>query len=191
MDITIGVLGLQGAVREHVQAVEACGANALVIKSPSQLNEVDGLIMPGGESTAIRKLIDAYAFLEPLRAFAKEKPVFGTCAGLILLATHIRNSDMVHLGLLDMTVERNAFGRQRESFEETIHIKGIAEDFTAVFIRAPIIVSVGDDVDVLASIGDRIVAVQQGHLLATAFHPELAGDHRMTEHFIKLVSKQA
>ncbi|NGP45185.1 pyridoxal 5'-phosphate synthase glutaminase subunit PdxT [Bacillaceae bacterium SIJ1] len=189
MDITIGVLSLQGAFREHVRAVEALGARALTVKTPDQLASIDGLIIPGGESTAIRKLMDAYGFIEPLKSFAEEKPVFGTCAGLIMLAARIQNSDHVHLGLIDMTVERNAFGRQRESFEETLHIEGVADAFEAVFIRAPSIVSVGSEVNVLARLGERIVAVQQKHWLATAFHPELTGDHRMTEHFLKLVQQ--
>ncbi|WP_018665284.1 pyridoxal 5'-phosphate synthase glutaminase subunit PdxT [Heyndrickxia acidiproducens] len=184
----IGVLGLQGAVREHIRAVEKCGAEGIVIKRKEQLNEMDGLILPGGESTTMRKLIDTYGFMDELRQFAKNGgPVFGTCAGLILLARHIEGQDDAHIGAMDITVARNSFGRQRESFEENIGIHQVAQDFPAVFIRAPHIVSVADHVEVLAECRGRIVAVQQGKMLGCSFHPELTDDTRMTEYFLKMV----
>ncbi|MFD1019394.1 pyridoxal 5'-phosphate synthase glutaminase subunit PdxT [Thalassobacillus hwangdonensis] len=186
----IGVLGLQGAVREHIRSVEASGAEGIIVKKIAQLDEIDGLIIPGGESTTMRRLIDKYDFLEPLKQFGKSgKPIFGTCAGMILLASEINGSYDVHLGLMDMKVERNAFGRQRESFEADLDIKGVAEAFNAVFIRAPYILEVGADTEVLATYNDSIVAAQQGHLLACAFHPELTDDHRMTAHFVKMVEE--
>lgn len=186
----IGVLGLQGAVREHVRSIEASGAEAVIVKRTSQLNDIDGLILPGGESTTMRRLIDKYNFLKPLKQFGQSgKPIFGTCAGLILLATDIQGQDQPHLGLMNMTVERNAFGRQRESFEAHLDIKGIAEGYEAVFIRAPYIVDVGDGSEVLAKQNDKIVAAQDRHYLACAFHPELTDDHRLTEHFVRMVEE--
>lgn len=188
--LKIGVLGLQGAVREHVTSIEACGAEALVVKSPSQLNEIDGLIMPGGESTTMRRLIDKYDFLEPLKDFSKQgKPLFGTCAGLILLAKNIVDYDEPHIDVLDVTVERNSFGRQRESFEAELNITDVADDFVGVFIRAPHIVEVGEDVEILSKHNGRIVAARQGHLLGCSFHPELTNDHRMTQLFLNMVKE--
>ncbi|UOQ83810.1 pyridoxal 5'-phosphate synthase glutaminase subunit PdxT [Gracilibacillus salinarum] len=188
--VKIGVLGLQGAIREHIRSVEASGAEGIVIKYKEQLDEIDGLILPGGESTTMRRLIDKYDFLDALKNFGQQgKPIFGTCAGLILLATDIVGQDHAHLALVDMKVERNAFGRQRESFEAAINIKGVAEDYEAVFIRAPYIAEVGPEVDVLATHNDKIVAAQQGHYLCSAFHPELTDDHRLTEYFVKMVER--
>ncbi|MFP3121295.1 MULTISPECIES: pyridoxal 5'-phosphate synthase glutaminase subunit PdxT [Bacillaceae] len=188
--ITIGVLGLQGAVREHIQSIEASGARAVVVKKVEQLTELDGLILPGGESTTMRRLIDKYGFMESLRQFAQEgKPMFGTCAGMILLAKNLVGYDEAHIGVMDITVERNAFGRQRESFEAPLSIKGVGEDFIGVFIRAPYVVGVEGHVDVLATHGDRIVAVQQGPFLAASFHPELTDDHRITAYFVKMVEE--
>ncbi|MDQ0351554.1 5'-phosphate synthase pdxT subunit [Alkalibacillus filiformis] len=187
---TIGVLGLQGAIREHVRSIEACGKEAVIVKKPEQLEEVDGLILPGGESTTMRRLIDRYNFFEPLQQFGKAgKPIFGTCAGLILLASDIEGQNDAHLGLMDMTVARNAFGRQKESFEVPVEIKGVAEDFEAVFIRAPYILEVKADTEVLGVYDGKIVAAQQGHLLATAFHPELTDDHRLVQHFVEMVDQ--
>lgn len=188
--ITIGVLGLQGAVREHVQSIEASGAQGVVVKKVEQLTELDGLILPGGESTTMRRLIDKYGFMEPLRQFAQEgKPMFGTCAGMILLAKNLVGYDEAHIGVMDITVERNAFGRQRESFEAPLSIKGVGENFIGVFIRAPYVVSVEENVDVLSTHGDRVVAVQQGPFLAASFHPELTDDHRITAYFVKMVEE--
>jgi pyridoxal 5'-phosphate synthase pdxT subunit len=190
MMVKIGVLGLQGAVREHVKSIEACGAEAVVVKKVEQLEAIDGLIIPGGESTTMRRLMDKYGFIEPLRKFAaKGRPMFGTCAGLIILAKKIVSYDEPHLGLMDITVERNSFGRQRESFEAQLSIAGIADDFIGVFIRAPHIVEVGEDVEILAKHGDRIVAARQGQFLGCSFHPELTDDHRVTQYFINMVKE--
>ncbi|MFE8704187.1 pyridoxal 5'-phosphate synthase glutaminase subunit PdxT [Cytobacillus sp. FJAT-54145] len=188
--IKIGVLGLQGAVREHAQSIEACGAEAVVIKRKEQLEEVAGLIMPGGESTAMRRLIDKYDFMDSLKEFAQSgKPMFGTCAGLILLAKNLVGYDQPHIGAMDVTVERNSFGRQRESFEVDLDIAGVANDYNAVFIRAPHIVQAGEDVEVLAKHNERIVMAREGNFLGCSFHPELTDDHRITQYFINMVKE--
>ncbi|RLQ90013.1 pyridoxal 5'-phosphate synthase glutaminase subunit PdxT [Falsibacillus albus] len=188
--VKIGVLGLQGAVREHVRAIEESGAEALVIKKVEQLEEIDGIIIPGGESTTMRRLIDKYHFLEPLKDFAAQgKPMFGTCAGLILLAKNIVDYAEPHLGVMDVTVERNSFGRQKESFEADLAIADVADDFNAVFIRAPHIVKAGENVQVLAKHEGRIVAAREGRYLGCSFHPELTDDHRMTAYFVKMVEE--
>jgi 5'-phosphate synthase pdxT subunit len=188
--LKIGVLGLQGAVREHIRSVEACGAEGIVIKTTNQLDEVDGLIIPGGESTTMRRLIDKYNFMEPLRKFGQDgKPMFGTCAGLILLSKNLVGYNESHLGLLDVTVERNSFGRQKDSFEAELMITGVGEDFVGVFIRAPHIVEVGEDVEILSKHNGRIVAARQGQFLGCSFHPELTDDHRMTQLFINMVKE--
>ncbi|KAA0755065.1 pyridoxal 5'-phosphate synthase glutaminase subunit PdxT [Bacillus sp. AR2-1] len=188
--VKIGVLGLQGAVREHIKSVEASGAEAVVVKRIEQLEEIDGLILPGGESTTMRRLIDKYAFMEPLRTFAKSgKPMFGTCAGMILLAKTLIGYEEAHIGAMDITVERNAFGRQKDSFEAALSIKGVGEEFIGVFIRAPYVVNVDDDVEVLSTHGDRMVAVKQNQFLAASFHPELTDDHRVTAYFVEMVKE--
>ncbi|WP_062107855.1 pyridoxal 5'-phosphate synthase glutaminase subunit PdxT [Bacillus niameyensis] len=190
--VKVGILGLQGAVREHARAVQNCGAEPIVIKTAEQLTEVDGLILPGGESTTMRRLIDRYELLEPLKQFAVQgKPMFGTCAGLILLAKRISGQSGSHLGLMDITVERNSFGRQRESFEVDIPIAKVAEDqkMTAVFIRAPHIKEAGENVEVLAKYEGRIVAVKEGQFLGCSFHPELTDDDRFTQFFVQMVKK--
>ncbi|ENH98462.1 glutamine amidotransferase subunit PdxT [Gracilibacillus halophilus YIM-C55.5] len=186
--VRIGVLGLQGAIQEHVRSIETTGAETVVIKRTDQLADIDGLVIPGGESTTMRRLIDKYDFFEALRHFGEQGyPIFGTCAGLILLAKEIEGQDQAHLELMDMTVERNAFGRQRESFEATLAIQGVADDFEAVFIRAPYITQVGSDVEILATYQDKIVAAQQGHYLCSAFHPELTDDDRLAAYFVDMV----
>ena len=186
--ISIGVLGLQGAVREHVRSIEASGAKAIVIKQAEQLSSVDGLIMPGGESTTMRRLIDLYGFMQPLRDFAQAgKPVFGTCAGLILLAKDVVGYDKPHLGVMDVNVERNSFGRQKESFEADLMVTGLDEPYNAVFIRAPHIVSAGPNTQILATHNDRIVLARDGQFLGCSFHPELTDDHRITKYFVKMV----
>ncbi|WP_404330622.1 pyridoxal 5'-phosphate synthase glutaminase subunit PdxT [Mesobacillus maritimus] len=186
--VKIGVLGLQGAVREHVRAVESSGAEAFVIKWPEELKEMDGLIIPGGESTTMRKLIDKYNFMPELKQFAADgKPMFGTCAGLILLAKHVVGYQEPHIGVMDVTVERNSFGRQRESFESDLDINGVAEQFSAVFIRAPHIVEAGENVEVLAKHNGRVVAAREGQFLGCSFHPELTDDHRLTAFFVQMV----
>jgi 5'-phosphate synthase pdxT subunit len=188
--LKIGVLGLQGAVREHIRSIEACGAEGIIVKTHNQLDEVDGLIIPGGESTTMRRLIDKYDFMEPLKNFAATgKPMFGTCAGLILLAKNLLGYSESHLGLLDVTVERNSFGRQKDSFEAELMITGVGEDFVGVFIRAPHIVEVGEDVEILSKHNGRIVAARQGQFLGCSFHPELTDDHRMTQLFVNMVKE--
>jgi len=188
--VKVGVLGLQGAVREHAKSVEASGAQAVIVKKVEQLEELDGLIIPGGESTTMRRLIDKYDFMEPLRDFAKSgKPMFGTCAGLILLAKRIVGYDEPHIGVMDITVERNSFGRQVDSFEAELMIPGVADDFVGVFIRAPHIVEAGENVEVLAKHNDRIVAARDGQFLGCSFHPELTDDHRFTQYFVKMVEE--
>ena len=188
--IKIGVLALQGAVREHIQSVEACGVEAIAIKHKEELTEVDGLILPGGESTTMRRLIDKYDFMDALKAFAKEgKPMFGTCAGLILLAKNLVDYSEPHIGVMDVTVERNSFGRQVDSFEADLAIKDVASDFPAVFIRAPHIVEAGENVEILAKHNDRIVAAREGQFLGCSFHPELTEDHRFTAYFVEMVKE--
>ncbi|KKB73198.1 MULTISPECIES: pyridoxal 5'-phosphate synthase glutaminase subunit PdxT [Bacillus] len=188
--LTIGVLGLQGAVREHIRSIEACGAAGKVVKWPEDLKEIDGLILPGGESTTMRRLIDTYQFMKPLQEFAASgKPMFGTCAGLIILAKKIAGSDDAHLGVLNVTVERNSFGRQRDSFEADLTVKGLDRPFTGVFIRAPHILEAGADVEVLSEHDGRIVAAKQGNLLGCSFHPELTDDDRITKLFIDMAEQ--
>ena len=176
--VKIGVLALQGAVREHIRSVEECGAEGIAIKKVEELNEVDGLILPGGESTAMRRLIDKYNFMDALKEFAAEgKPMFGTCAGLILLAKNLVGHEP-HIGVMDITVERNSFGRQVDSFEADLAIKDVADNFPAVFIRAPHIVEAGEEVEILSKHNDRIVAAREGQYLGCSFHPELTDNHR-------------
>lgn len=184
----VGVLALQGAVREHLHSIEACGAEAVVVKWPEDLNGIDALILPGGESTTMRRLIDRYGLMEPLREFAKSgKPMFGTCAGLILLAKDLMGNDEPHLGVMDAVVERNSFGRQVDSFEAELAVEGLDNPFHAVFIRAPHIVSVGPTAKVLCEHGGKIVMARDGQFLGCSFHPELTADHRITEYFIGMI----
>lgn len=186
--LTIGVLGLQGAVDEHLKQIVALGEQAVVVKDPEQLNEIDGLIIPGGESTAMRKLMDRYGFMEPILAFFEQKkPIFGTCAGMVLAAKELVGMEQPHLGLIDMSVKRNGFGRQRESFEARITVKGMNEPFTGIFIRAPFAVQIGENVEVLASYEENVIAARQEHVLVCAFHPELTGDIRFIQLFIEMV----
>ena len=184
----IGVLCLQGAVREHVASLQKCDVDVVCVKKKEQIADLDGLIIPGGESTTIGKLIDRFDLGQTLIDFIKAgKPVYGTCAGLILLANNVEGSDQFVLGGMDITVSRNAFGRQRESFEEDLPISALGETpFRAVFIRAPLITSHGEGVSVLATCGDEIVAARQGNILVSSFHPELTDDTRMHEYFVEL-----
>jgi len=186
----IGVLALQGAVREHCQAIRACGAESVEIKYVDQLQEIDGLIIPGGESTTVGKLMVRHEMIEPLQRMGAEGfPVFGTCTGLILLAKDIHGSDQPRLGLMDMTVERNAFGRQIASFEMDLSIPEIGgPDFHAIFIRAPYISRVGPGVRVLAEYEGKILMARENNLLAAAFHPELTEDLRIHRYFLEIVS---
>lgn len=186
----IGVLALQGAVEEHIEQIETLGAKAVPIKKPDELNSIDGLILPGGESTTMRKLIDRYHFLIPLQEFAaKQKPIFGTCAGMVLLAKELADTESSHLGLMDIFVKRNAFGRQRESFEVQLEVAGFQERIPAVFIRAPYIEKASEKVEVLAQYEGHIVGARQGHLLVSSFHPELTSDTRFLQLFIDMVSQ--
>jgi 5'-phosphate synthase pdxT subunit len=183
----IGVLALQGAVREHLQMVEACGQEAVAIKRVEELTDIDGLILPGGESTAIRRLMDRYGFTEALRE--SELPMFGTCAGVILLAERIIGQEGGHLGKLDITVERNSFGRQVDSFEVALDILGLEEKAHAVFIRAPHIDAVGEGVQVLSKVGEKIVAVRSDRHLGISFHPELTDSLVFHKYFIEMVQE--
>ena len=188
----IGVLALQGAFREHIQKLRDLGVEAVEVRLPQELEGLDGLIVPGGESTTMGKLMDAYDLYEPIRQLAEHgKPVWGTCAGMIMLAKDIDGSDQPRLGLMDIGVNRNAFGRQVDSFEADLPVDGLGEGpFHAVFIRAPLLTRAGQGVHVLAQLPDgRMVAAEQGNLLATAFHPELTDDKRFHEYFLKLAHK--
>lgn len=186
----IGVLALQGAFIEHQHMIEQLGAQTTQVRLPQHLAGLDGLIMPGGESTTIGKLATEYGLIEPLKQFAQEKPTWGTCAGLIFLAKNIGIDHQPILGLMDVHVDRNAFGRQIDSFEQDLEFKGLSTDepYPMVFIRAPIVREVGKGVEILAKIDEKtIVAVKQGHLLGTAFHPELTDDLRIHELFLNMV----
>lgn len=173
----IGVLALQGDVREHVQALESWGAEPVLVRRPAELEALDGLVLPGGESTTMAKLARTFGLLEPLRAAAAAGlPMFGTCAGMILLADRVIDGAVGQetIGGLDLTVRRNAFGRQVDSFEAELVVSGLEQPVHAVFIRAPWVEEVGPSVEVLARWDDHPVAVRQGHLMATSFHPEVA-----------------
>lgn len=188
----IGILALQGAVAEHQRSLEKAGAEAVAVKRADQLEELHGLIIPGGESTTIGKLMRKYGFIEAIRTFAEQgKPIFGTCAGLIVLADRIDSGEEAHLGLMDMTVSRNAFGRQRESFETKLEVKGLPDPLRAVFIRAPLIKEVGDSVDVLSTYNGEIVTARQGSMLACSFHPELTDDFGLHAYFLSMVKEAA
>ena len=181
----IGVLALQGAVREHVQMLEALGCEAVRVTRAENLVGLDGLILPGGESTTMRKLLDRYELLEPIRLLAiNGLPMFGTRAGLILLAREVFDSQS-HVAVMDVKVARNSYGRQVDSFEVDLTIEGIGESVPAVFIRAPHIVSVGEQVIILATYENRIVLAQDRNLLGCSFHPELTKDTRIMQFFIE------
>jgi len=189
----IGILALQGDFAEHIAMLKRLNVETFEVRLPEQLNDLDGLIIPGGESTTIGKLAVAYNLMEPLKIFGQRHAIWGTCAGAIFLSKDI-SRDQPLLGLMDIKVQRNAFGRQIDSFEtdlvipELEQITGSNLPYHAVFIRAPIIESVYGDAKILASVEDgRIVAAQQGSLLATSFHPELTSDTRFHEYFLSLV----
>lgn len=187
----VGVLALQGAVAEHVRSLEKAGVEGVAVKHTQELAELDGLIIPGGESTTIGKLMRKYDFIQAIQAFSGQgKPVFGTCAGLIVMAKEIEGGEEAHLGLMDIKVSRNAFGRQKESFETDLEVKGLATPLRAVFIRAPLITAVGEGVEVLSVYKDEIVTARQGHLLVSSFHPELTDDYSLHTYFVEMV-KQA
>ncbi|MGD6885025.1 pyridoxal 5'-phosphate synthase glutaminase subunit PdxT [Staphylococcus shinii] len=182
----IGVLALQGAVREHIRHIELSGHEGIAIKRTEQLDDIDGLILPGGESTTLRRLMNLYGFKEALQQ--STLPMFGTCAGLIVMAKHIVGEEG-YLDKLDITVQRNSFGRQVDSFESELNVQGIAEDIEGVFIRAPHIEATHGEVSVLSTVGEKIVAVQEGQYLGVSFHPELTDDYRMTQYFIEEIVK--
>jgi len=189
--MNIGVLALQGAVAEHMRSIELAGGQGVAVKRVDQLAEIDGLIIPGGESTTIGKLMRKYDFIEAIRDYAAQgKPVFGTCAGMIVLAERLDGGEEPHLRLMDMTVARNAFGRQRESFETDLDVKGIDTPLRAVFIRAPLIKEVGEKVEVLSEYQGEIVTARQGNLLAASYHPELTDDYRLHELFIRMAQER-
>jgi 5'-phosphate synthase pdxT subunit len=189
--LRIGVLALQGNFREHVATLRALGADAVEIRKPQQLAGLDGLVIPGGESTAIGRLVELYGFDEALRAF--EAPVFGTCAGMILVARDAVDAKPGQplLGLADITVRRNAFGRQVRSFEADLNVAGEDTPVRGVFIRAPWIEEVGPGVEVLAEHEGHGVLARDGRILVAAFHPELTGDTRVHERFLDLVREEA
>jgi 5'-phosphate synthase pdxT subunit len=184
----IGVVAYQGDVREHLAVLAAVGADGRQVRVPADLDEVDGVIVPGGESTVIGKLAARYGLLGPLRERALAGlPVFGTCAGMILLAREVEGPPQDLLGVLDVRVRRNAFGRQVASFEAEVDVKGLdGGPVPAAFIRAPWVAEAGPAVEVLAEVEGRVVAVRQGDLLATAFHPELTGERRLHRWFVDL-----
>ncbi|WP_151736946.1 pyridoxal 5'-phosphate synthase glutaminase subunit PdxT [Paenibacillus tengchongensis] len=188
--MNIGVLALQGAVAEHIRSIELAGGTGIAVKKTEQLNDIDGLIIPGGESTTIGKLMRKYGFIEAIRQFSGAgKPIYGSCAGLIVLAERISGGEEPHLGLMDITVSRNAFGRQRESFEAELPLKGLQEEIQAVFIRAPLIEEAGPEVDILAAYDGQIVAARQKHLLVSSFHPELTEDTSFHRYFLDMVKE--
>ena len=184
----VGVLAYQGDVREHLRALAEVGADACEVRTLADLDRVDGLVIPGGESTVIGKLAARYGLLDPLRERARAGlPVFGTCAGMILLAREVEGPPQDLLGVLDVRVRRNAFGRQVASFEAEVDVKGLdGGPVPAAFIRAPWVEAAGPGVEVLAEVDGRVVAVRQGDLLATAFHPELTGERRLHRWFVDL-----
>jgi 5'-phosphate synthase pdxT subunit len=188
--VKVGVLGLQGDVREHVHALRDADATPVVVKHAEQLDEIDALVIPGGESTTIGKLLERFELLAPLERRARAgMPLYGTCAGMILMANSVSGDPSPHrLGVLDVTVRRNAYGRQVDSFEADLDVEGLDEPFRAVFIRAPAVEALGQSVEVLAALDGVPVLVRQGHLLASSFHPEMTGDARVHELFVDMIS---
>jgi 5'-phosphate synthase pdxT subunit len=187
----IGVLALQGDVREHVAALTRVGAEPIEVRRPEELSGLDGIVLPGGESTTMGRLLSLFGLLEPLRGLLKAGlPAYGTCAGMILLADEVVDGrdDQPLLGALDITVRRNAFGSQVESFEEDVEVQGVGT-VHGVFIRAPWVERVGPDVEVLARVGDHPVAVRQGAVVATSFHPELTDDARLHQLFLTSIER--
>ena len=189
LTMKIGVLAVQGAFIEHEHMIEEIGHTAIEIRQRDDLEGLDGLILPGGESTVQGQLLNKLDMMKDIKnMISNGLPTLATCAGLILLAGHIDNDDSIHIGTLPVTVKRNAYGRQLGSFVRTAAMKGF-DEFPMTFIRAPYISSVSDNVDVLAAVDDRIVAVQYNNQIGLAFHPELSGDTRIHEYFISLCEK--
>jgi pyridoxal 5'-phosphate synthase pdxT subunit len=181
-----GVLALQGDFREHVRVLSAAGATAVEVRTPDQLADVDGLVIPGGESTTMSKLARAYGLVDPIRERARSgMPILGTCAGMIVLAERVIDGDPL-LSLMDVTVRRNAYGRQVDSFEANLDVEGVDHPVRGVFIRAPWIEDVGADVDVLSTHEERPVVLRQGNLLAASFHPELVGETGLHRYFLSI-----
>jgi 5'-phosphate synthase pdxT subunit len=190
VDLTIGVLALQGAFRAHTQTLVELGVATREVRTPEHLDEVDALVMPGGESTTMSRLLTSSGLFDQIKARASEgMAVFGTCAGMILLATEVLDGrpDQRSFGVIDLSVRRNGYGRQLDSFETDLDVAGLAAPFHGVFIRAPRVTAVGPAVEVLARHGDDAVLVRQGHIMAASFHPELTGDTRLHERFVELV----
>lgn len=188
----IGVLALQGDVREHARAIEGAGATAIPVKSADEIDTVDALVLPGGESTTIGRLLDRFGLLERLRArVASGMPLYGTCAGMILMAKEITgpHSAEHRIEALDITVRRNAYGRQVDSFEADVEVAGLCDPFRAVFIRAPVVERVGPDVKVVATHDGSPVVVREGALLASSFHPEMTADGRLHELFVDMAKR--
>ncbi|OXS30216.1 MAG: glutamine amidotransferase subunit PdxT [Desulfovibrio sp. MES5] len=187
----VGVLALQGAFREHVSAVSRLGVAAREVRQLKDMDGIDAMIIPGGESTTMGKLLNEWHMLEPLRErIMQGMPVYGSCAGLILLCRTIENSDQPRLGVLDATVRRNAFGRQVDSFETELSMPEVGPDpVPAVFIRAPVLISVGPEVRVLAEVKGQAVAVRQNNILGTSFHPELTPDTRLHSYFLNMLGQ--
>ena len=186
----VGVLALQGDFAEHIAILRTLGVEGREVRLPQHLEEVEGLIIPGGESTTLSRLMSIYGFREPVTRMAQQgKAIWGTCAGMIMMAHEITEEDPSPLGLMDIGVRRNAYGRQVDSFEQDLQIAGLAgPPFRAVFIRAPVVIRTGASIKVLASLEDgRPVAVRQDRMLATAFHPELTGDSRVHELFVRII----
>ncbi len=191
MSPTVGVLALQGAFARHAEVARRCGADVIEVRTPAQLDAVDALIMPGGESTTMSKLLDLNQLRGPLAERIDEGlPVFGTCAGMILLSAEVLDgrADQGSFGAVDITVRRNVYGRQIDSFEEDLDVDGLDGPFRAVFIRAPGVERVGEGVEVLATEGGRPVLCRQGNVLVASFHPELTGDDRLHHAFIQQVA---
>ena len=185
----VGVLAIQGDFAEPISVLGKLGVKAREVRLPEQLDSLDGLIIPGGESTTLSRLMTIYNLREPVEQMAAQgRAVWGTCAGLIMLSREITEKDPIPLGIMDIGVQRNAFGRQVDSFEQTLEVSALGPDpFHAIFIRAPVIIRVGEGVEVLSALdADRPVAVRQGNLIATSFHPELTNDYRFHSYFLEL-----
>lgn len=191
MTVRVGVLALQGDYREHAAVFDRLGADVVLVRKAEQLDGIDALVVPGGESTTIGRLAERFGLVEPMReAIAAGLPVLGTCAGMIFLAASTTGPDQVQLAVLDVVVERNAFGRQAESFETDLTVDGFDDPVRAVFIRAPWIAEAGEGIEVLSEVDGHPVAVRQGNVLATSFHPELTGDDRFSTMLLDLARER-
>lgn len=186
----IGILALQGAFQEHKNILDSLNIDNCLIKTKEQLEDIDGIILPGGESTAMGKLLRDFGILEPLKEKIKNGfPVFGTCSGMILLAEKLSNSEIVHLGVMGIEVKRNAYGRQLGSFETEADFKGIDKKVKMIFIRAPYVENIKEGVKILATVNGNIVAVREKNMLAVSFHPELTNDTSVHEYFLDIIKK--